>query len=99
MNLTNKWMNDPQYLAQIGHTLGGAWLLALPCFFLGHQVWHWAWLGIFAYAAVKEFFYDARYEVPKQTFGDNLMDFLFYQLGAGLGAGLVFLLAHLGRIR
>ena len=35
-------------------------------------------------AAVKEFWFDATYESPKQTFKDNALDFLGYATGAGL---------------
>jgi hypothetical protein len=35
------------------------------------------------FAGFKEFVYDARYEVPKQTFGKNLLDFSMYCLGTG----------------
>jgi hypothetical protein len=40
-------------------------------------------LGITGFAAVKEFVYDAKYELnPPQTFLDNLEDFVTYVLGA-----------------
>lgn len=35
-------------------------------------------------AAAKEFWFDARYEVPKQTFLDNATDFAGYVAGAVL---------------
>ena len=41
--------------------------------------------GIVLTAAVKEFWFDARYEVPKQTFADNLEDFFGYFIGATMG--------------
>lgn len=37
-----------------------------------------------ALAAMKEFWFDATYEFPKQTFRDNLEDFLGYACGIGL---------------
>jgi hypothetical protein len=40
-------------------------------------------------AALKEFWYDANYEQPKQAFLDNLLDFSFY-----LGGILVAFLVH-----
>jgi hypothetical protein len=40
-------------------------------------------MGVF-WAAGKEFWYDARFETPKQSFMNNLTDFLFYGLGTGL---------------
>ena len=79
-------MNDPQYLAQVGHFLGGGSILLVACVFLG------------AHAAIKEFWYDMHYELPKQTWGDSAMDFTFYLLGACAGFGLVALAHHLGWI-
>ena len=35
-------------------------------------------------AAAKEFWFDATYEVPKQTFSDNAMDFAGYATGVVL---------------
>jgi hypothetical protein len=41
-------------------------------------------LPALAAAAVKEFYFDAHYEVPKQTFTDNATDFAGYALGIAL---------------
>jgi len=35
------------------------------------------------------------YELPKQTWGDSIMDWSFYMLGAGVGMGLAALAFHL----
>jgi hypothetical protein len=43
-------------------------------------------IAMVAYAAIKEFWYDARFETPHQTFTDNLLDFTFYCVGVGIGA-------------
>lgn len=48
----------------------------------------WAFYGVIIAAALKEFWFDAKYEVPKQTSFDNWSDFAGYALGAMLG-GLV----------
>ena len=40
---------------------------------------------LLAGAAVKEFWFDANYETPKQTFLDNFTDFTGYLVGLGLG--------------
>jgi hypothetical protein len=78
-------MNNPQYLAQVGHTLFGCLFMVLAAFFGGMKA-AWIALPIVVVAAlIKEFWYDATYELPKQTFADNAMDFGFYCLGAGLG--------------
>lgn len=54
-----------------------------------------AWLALDAapfvlYAGLKEFWYDANYELPRQTALDNWTDFSFYMLGLVLGAAIVF---------
>ncbi|MFI5091078.1 MAG: hypothetical protein ACHP7P_13565, partial [Terriglobales bacterium] len=50
---------------------------------------HWALVPAVAVpaAAIKEFWFDANYEVPHQTFMDNLEDFGGYMLGILLGIG------------
>jgi divalent metal cation (Fe/Co/Zn/Cd) transporter len=90
-------MNDPQYLAQVGHFLGGVCLLATTALLFG-AVPSMIALGVgVVAAAIKEFWYDMKYELPKQTWDDSLMDFGFYVLGAAAGSGLVLLAHHLGR--
>lgn len=81
--LSNKWMNDPDVLAQFGHSgIPYGALLTLGKY---HPAWVlYAGLGIVAYAAVKEFYYDARFETPKQSFMNNLTDFIFYNVGVWL---------------
>jgi hypothetical protein len=88
----NTWMNNPQYLAQIGHFLGGIALILLVTIF----TWKIEYTSItfitgVVAAAIKEFWYDANYELPKQTWQDNLMDFSFYLLGGVIGFGLSIL--------
>lgn len=91
----NTWMNDPQYLAQVGHFLGGACLVMLVAIFAGVRAVPLALaLGVGA-AALKEFWY---YDLPTQTWKDSGQDFLFYVLGGGVGAALAALAHHLGRI-
>jgi hypothetical protein len=83
INLQNKWMNDPDVLAQIGHVLGGYAVVITAAMFT--QAWPgWA-LAMIVYAAIKEFWYDANYEIPKQSWQDNLTDFSMYCAGVGLG--------------
>lgn len=92
--LKNKWMNDANVLAQIGHFLGG-YAIVLTAAFFGRQ---WAALGfgaaLLVYAAVKEFWYDANYEIPHQTAADNWLDFSMYAVG--ITVGLVVVFAKLG---
>lgn len=87
----NTWMNNPQYLAQVGHFLGGGSLMLLITLFSGNINYTWMVfeVGVVA-AAIKEFWYDANYEIPKQTWQDNVMDFSFYVLGGGVGVGLSY---------
>jgi len=96
----NTWMNNPQYLAQIGHFLAGGSVIVIATLF--SVVLGAGWLpvlitlavGVVA-ASLKEFWYDMVYELPKQTWGDSIMDWSFYMLGAGVGMGLAALAFHL----
>jgi hypothetical protein len=94
----NTWMNNPQYLAQVGHFLGGASLIMLTVMFSWNPLCIWATFGVGVVAAgVKEFWYDANYELPKQTWQDNLMDFSFYVLGGLVGVGISYGAMHVHR--
>ena len=76
-------MNNINVIAQFAHAgVSYAILLTLGKFHPGWVLW--AGLGIVAYAAVKEFWYDANYETPKQSFMNNLTDFIFYNVGVWL---------------
>jgi len=97
--VNNSWMNNSQYLAQVGHFFGAyavvlttaafakSWYVVLPVIGIGIVV-----------AAVKEFWYDLKYELPKQSFLDSFEDFAFYMLGAG-AAVVVTMLSVLKGIR
>lgn len=88
----NTFMNNPQYLAQVGHSLGGCLVITLVALFTGSMAVCLAALVVgLALAALKEFWYDANYELPVQTPADNWMDFGFYALGGGVGLGLAAL--------
>jgi multisubunit Na+/H+ antiporter MnhB subunit len=91
--LTNSWMNNADVLAQIGHSLAGYALMLTVAYFSNTS---FLWLGIFAsalttYAAIKEFWYDANYEIPKQTNLDNITDFSFYCVGLVVGFGVAMI--------
>ena len=95
----NTWMNNPQYLAQVGHFLGGASLIMLMAL-IGWNI-QYVWIAFLLgsiCAGIKEFWYDANYELPKQTWQDNLMDFSFYEIGGGVGTGLTYLAFSLHHI-
>ena len=81
--LSSEWMSSVTYLAFMAHS---AWACAgvLAAFILGGlhaaEIATVVWM---AFAAVKEFVFDANFEVPKQTAQDNWGDF------GGYCAGLV----------
>jgi len=94
-SLTNTWMNDPNYLAQVGHVLFG-YSLILTVAFAGRSFescW-WTLAGGALVAGLKEFWYDAKYEIPKQTFWDNLLDFSMYIVGGFVGMLASFIIAR-----
>lgn len=98
MKLTNSWMNDPAYLAQAAHACGAAFYVAAFALLLGRPVpLLGAWLVGVALAALKEFVYDARFELPKQTARDNATDFVFYVVGSAIGWAVVSVAHALGR--
>jgi hypothetical protein len=86
------WMSNDQYLAQVGHFLGGLAIVFVAGAFGGHAVMWWV-LGIgLALAAAKEFIFDTASWGEGDSWSDSLMDFAFYLLGGLAGMGL-FLLA------
>ena len=84
VDLTNKWMNDPRYLAQAGHFLGAYAVIFTTFHFAGLQKALLATISGALIAALKEFWYDAKYELPKQTNFDNILDFTMYVVGGGV---------------
>jgi VanZ family protein len=82
-NLVAYLGTNVQFLADVGHfTVPYALVATFPRA-------KWEILGLFvAYAAVKEYYFDARYEVPHQTFWDNTEDFIGYLLGAAVGCAV-----------
>jgi hypothetical protein len=98
----NRWMNDPQYLAQFAHFFGAYSLIATTTII--SMVFGWGWmpmlivLGIgIAVATWKEFWYDLRKELPKQTWGNSTMDFGFYMLGGAVGMGIAAFAEHFAK--
>ena len=95
-------MTNIQYLSQVGHFLAGGALLLLAGAFSAVLGGGWSpvliTLGVGIVAVTwKEFWYDLRYETPKQTLGDSLMDFAFYVLGGLVGTSLSAWLLHLAK--
>jgi len=92
------WMSNPQYLAQVGHTLGGAWVVFLCGLFGGLTALAYGiFIGV-ALALLKEFVFDLASWGEADSLSDSVMDFAFYILGAGLGTAVYFLAEHLHRI-
>lgn len=88
-SLVNTWMNNTYFLATSAHIFFG--LSTVETAFLG-----WGTRGeyiacgsLIFMAAVKEFWYDAAFELPKQTLIDNIIDFTGYMVGIGLGVLLI----------
>jgi hypothetical protein len=82
-----------QYLAQVGHFLGGALVVVVAAMF--SIVLGAGWLPILVVlgigvvaAAVKEFYLDRR-PPESDSLANSVMDFEFYMLGAAVAVGLV----------
>jgi hypothetical protein len=79
-------MWNPMYLAQVSHVLAGVSVISIAMLFswsLG--VCWWVLLGGVVLAAGKEYYFDMRFESPKDTFWDASVDFAFYALGGIIG--------------
>jgi hypothetical protein len=79
----SNFMNEVQFLANMGH-FAWAFGIVLTTAYLSNS--NYRALDIvsvagIALAAAKEFLYDANFELPKQTFKDNMTDFVGYVLG------------------
>lgn len=90
--LTNSWMTDPSYIGASAHAYGACSLVLAGYVFGGWKGVAWVLCVGIPVAALKEFWYDATYELPRQTSRDNRTDFLTYLGGAVLA--LVALLVH-----
>jgi hypothetical protein len=86
------WMSDPQYLAQVGHFLGGLSVVFTFGVFFG-SIGMWVTLGLgLSLAALKEFGFDTASWGENDSWADSAMDFGFYALG-GLSGTVLSLLA------
>lgn len=89
-----RWTNNPNFNAQAAH-FGVGYGSAITIFTKSMPSHPFVGLGLMAlfvaYAGLKEFWYDANYELPAQSFLDNLEDFLWYMYGmmAGLLVGSI----------
>jgi hypothetical protein len=95
--LTNEWMNEVSFLAPMAH-IGWAALIVLATAILSGsnvKACGYASAGLTLFAALKEYVYDANFEIPKQTFRDNTEDFAGYLGGIALAWLIVVLHLHL----
>jgi hypothetical protein len=76
------FMSNTQFLAFMGHA-GWAALITLAVAYLGatFAVLGWVTAAWVLAAGLKEYWYDANYEVPHQTFAMNTQDFVGYVTG------------------
>lgn len=82
IDLTNVWMSDATVLAQINHVLASyAIVLSVNHFTRKRWIATVFALLMALYAGLKEFWYDATYEIPHQTTKDNMLDFSMYVVG------------------
>jgi hypothetical protein len=76
---------NPTFIAQNAHCwFAFSLMTVLHLAFRAAPVMAFAVLALML-AAAKEFWFDAAYEVPKQTVEDGVVDFLGYGLGLTLG--------------
>jgi hypothetical protein len=91
------FMSSVTFLAAMAH-VGWAFIIMLtPQFLFGVDVKLALWVSIAltAFAACKEYIYDANIEQPKQTFIMNTQDFCGYLGGIALGWIIIAVRLHL----
>ena len=81
MKFDNSFMNDANYLAQVSHLFSAYAIVLTAGFFWGKLATALVFAVGMILVSFKEFWYDANYEVPKQTPINNWMDFAFYFAG------------------
>jgi hypothetical protein len=96
------WMSNPQYLAQVGHFLGGVALIVVAALFSIARCAGWTptlvTLGVgVAAATFKEFVFDVAPWGEGDSWSDSLMDWSFYVLGGAVGTGLAGYAYHLAQ--
>lgn len=90
------WMSNTQVLAAGCHFLISSEPLIVLAYLdiITLTTFKWLSAGIITFGFFKEFWYDAKYEVPHQTFQMNLQDFLGYC--AGTAFAWLVVARHLG---
>jgi hypothetical protein len=86
-------MENEQYLAQVGHFLGGVCLILLVSLFsivmrAGWAPIWWVFGAGVATASFKEFVFDVSSLGENDSWSDSIMDWSFYMLGGLVGLGL-----------
>jgi hypothetical protein len=82
--LTNGWMKSVAYLAQMSHVLAGYSILITANLLWGKLGMFLTLIPLIILVGLKEFWYDLRYEEPKETMMDSIFDASMYGLGATL---------------
>jgi hypothetical protein len=85
-------MNNPVFLSQSAHFFSAIAIVMIASYFWGKKGCVLAVSAFTLVIAIKEFWYDLAYELPKQTFGDSALDYLFYLIGLTVAACLVLLI-------
>ena len=82
-----KIATNPDFIAFNAHCFFAAFCVSTALLLGGSFLW----VPIIAtiLAGIKEFYIDARYETPIQSFMDNLDDFIGYMAGICLGWGFI----------
>jgi len=80
---------DYDSVAQNAHMLFGALMVFLPTYIFGPDALWYGMALFFAFAMVKEFWYDEKYET-EEVRGSSIKDFIFYMIGAILGLLVYF---------
>jgi hypothetical protein len=88
-HISNSWMANNYYVAFMAHSGWCGLILAIGAIIAYPTLPNLMVIGILSagmilFAAVKEFWYDANYELPKQQPFDNITDFLGYVAGVGI---------------
>ena len=77
-------------IAQVAHLFSAYSAIFTVLVFCGPRVGLTVTILAVIVAAVKEFYYDAHYEIPFQAAADNVEDFAVYVLGMTLGWAAYF---------
>lgn len=91
--LTNSWMNSVTYLAAMAH-IGWAALIVLATAVLSNvHIATCAYVsgGMIVFGLVKEYVYDANFEIPRQTWKNNTGDFAGYVGGVALAWAIILI--------